>query len=213
MLPNKQIMADAQTARCIFEALGKIKEPAYMKESYLALAMLLSGNDLDVIKEVSLFFDNPKEYFNKYKGDLEGERGIDSLSELQKKPSIVLNDTLTKKDLMLVIDENEDLEEYIEEGYLQDLNKNALKNVKCIKELEKVEPEEYHSISTLVEHPEKQSAIIDCISSEGYSFFIIGEDNSSYPLSLVKNTDRSKILELGKKAKLEFFLLPRVTRY
>ena len=178
-----------------------------MKESYTTLAAIISNNHPKVLKELSLFFDDPKEYFTQYKNSLNNERGINSLKDLQGTPVIALNDALIRNKYALVLDWRDCLEAFVTDGYLQELNNGILEELQCIKEIESKEIEEHNSISSVFEN-KIESVTVNCLSEAGYALLLIDENNDSFPLALVNESDRNKILELGKEAKLKLSFLP-----
>jgi hypothetical protein len=180
-----------------------------LKEAYLALAILVSGGHEEVSRDVTLYFDEPNSYFDRFKVDLEDSRGITSLSKLQEKPVMVLTDALERHGFLFFMDWKDDLELYLEHKDIQSLSNNALASSLCLKKLQGADPNEYHSITKLLEQPERirQHAILNCIAAEGFLLADINEDNDSHQIVLIPTKSKALLARLAGNANIEILFL------
>lgn len=161
---------------------GKV---SVFNSKYSQLASIVSYEDENVISEIEDFFDNPCEYL--YNNNLDKPQKIHETFIID----IVLH-ILEKHNYILHIDWQESLEQYVEDGYLQELHNGVLKNLACLDSfLEQREEKEYYSLADL--HKGKYSKVIECINTCGYTVFDINDNSDMYHIGLIKLEDVEKI--------------------
>ncbi len=176
-----------------------------MKEIFLTLLALLAPDQPKAVEDITLFFDTPTVYFEKYKDDLSYGRGIEDINELEL--LFVLNDTLNRYGVIIFVDYSDDLEMYLE--HLPQLNGGKLQNIECISKFLINEPEQYFSISDLINDPEKRkdSEILNCIKDAGFVFYVIDEDNGTYPIGITDISSKEEIIRNTQTTNIKLIFL------
>jgi len=184
-------VSDFNNSSQIAEYTPKSTDLSPKQKSYLGFADIISQNHTAVRNELNLYFDSKEEYLNKFYFDL-AQRGIEKPEQLSD--IVVLIDALARQNKIVCKDFESELYEILE--LLDKTCNEKLRTIECFKDIYNQAKVSLIEASVL---EEKQGQIVfSCLRTNGYSLFGIDEQDDSWVLFIVENTQVNALLELSE---------------
>lgn len=160
------------------------------KGAFLALAKVVSNKNDHVHDEITMYFDSPEKYFDKFYFDLT-QRGIDKLADVQD--VVVLVDALARQKKLVYQDWKTEIYQTLE---LLDLIVEG-ELIKAIRFADLVEQAKISLINLSVLEEQQGDAVFELINACGYKLLSIDENADSYALILIPINVLNQFIELS----------------
>lgn len=172
------------------------------KDAYLAFAKIVSKNSDDVFDEISLYFDYPEKYFDKFYFDL-SQRGIDKIVDLPE--VVVLVDALARQNKLVYQDWKTELYHSLE---MLDLivDKELSKNSRFV---DLIKQAKISLIGVSILEDKQGEAVFEAIKNSGYTLLSIDENSDSFALFLIPVNELDGIIKLKDLADIKLLFIDR----
>jgi hypothetical protein len=155
------------------------------KDTYQALLNLLTHKE-DTIRAFQDIDTHICQYAESYMFEIPMDDALLSMA--------VFRNFLVEENLLLIVDHDEGLDSYLEDGYLLELFDNQFKDAECISTYIK-QAKDHLTVGQLEQT--QHSDLLECIESLGYMLFYLDDRTDSYPVGIIKRENIAQALETG----------------